>query len=150
MPTIAAEPLTPDEPRDGDRPRLAPGIAVPDDIRAALTAEQARRLERLLSVRASRHTFAYRASSSVFGRAFYLSLSFGPEARSLRRLRAQGLRRPLLAVLADVALFCLAFSVALAAVVGLIAVSVHFTLVAFGIDMIAEGPAALHKLLYWW
>jgi len=45
------------------------------------------------------HLFAYRASSSLFGKRFYFSVFFGKEKRTDARLRAEGRKKPFWVVL---------------------------------------------------
>lgn len=122
--------------------------AVPADMRARLTPEQAARLEHMLATRSTAHAFDYRASTSFLGRRFYLAVLAGAEARSSSRLDQEGLSRRLPSVLFDVAMFCLGTSVLICLATGIAVVWAYVAKSALGIDL-TEGPSFLHDLLYW-
>lgn len=130
---------------------VAPDIALdplPPDIRASLTSEQVGRLERIIADRRAIHTVDYRASSSFCGRHFYLTLFVGPESRSLRRLRAEGQRRKIYRVLAEIAGFCFSVSLLACLAVGATVITLYVAKSALGIDLL-EGHTILHDFFYW-
>ena len=121
------------------------GSRIPDDIKSCLTDEQTKRLDALLSARPTMHALAYRASTSVFGRPFYLAVLAGAEARSHRRLRGEGLKRRMTAVVFEVALFCLAVSAMLCVLTGMAIIVLYVMKIAVGIDLF-DGPSPLHPI----
>jgi hypothetical protein len=119
---------------------------LPEDIRAALTTEQVDRLAHLIA-KPNRHALAWRASTSLLGRNFYLAVVSGRETRSPGRVRSEGLAMSItrfmvriIAVAAwitTVALIC-----AVAGAVLLYLVKSHL-----GIDLM-DGPSPLHHYFF--
>lgn len=126
----------------------APRHPLPPDIRAVLTSEQLERLERIVADRRTLHTVDYRASSSFCGRHFYLTLFVGPESRSLRRLNAEGQRRKIYRVLAEITGFCVPVSLLACLIVGATVITLYVAKSALGIDLL-EGHTVLHDYFYW-
>ena len=121
---------------------------IPADIRAQLSPEQVARLLQSLPPRMGAHAVDYRVSTSMFGRGFYIALVAGGEKRPLRRLRHEGLKRALPAVLFEVATVCLAVAMMVCLLVGVSVVAAYIVKSAMGIDLM-DGPSFLHDLFYW-
>lgn len=129
-----------------DTSQAASLTRIPADIQAMLTLEQCTRLDNLLA-RPGRHGMAWRASTRLFGRRFYLVLLSGREGRSPARLRHDGMAMSLFALLARIvgvaAWITVAFALCAVAGVGMLyVVKSHL-----GIDLI-DGPSLLHDYFF--
>lgn len=122
--------------------------ALPADIRAALSADQRDRLENILSDRRTLHAVDYRASTSFFGRRFYVSFFVGPEERSLRRIRSEGHGRSFHRLAAEIAGFCLMVSLLICLIVGAAVITLYVAKSFLGIDLM-EGHSFLHEYFFW-
>lgn len=137
--TATAEPVTgPD----------AEPWTIPPDIRERLSPDQVTRLMESLRPRLSEHSLDYRVSSSVFGSGFYIALLAGGEKRPLMRLRREGLKRALPAVLFEVGTVCLAIAGMVCLLVGVSVIGAYIVKSAMGIDLM-DGPSLLHNFFYW-
>ena len=121
---------------------------IPADIKSHLSADQVARLIRSLPPRTGAHAVDYRVSTSMFGRGFYIALVAGREKRPLRRLRSEGLKRSLLAVLFEVGTVCLAIAMMVCLFIGVSIVAAYIVKSALGIDLL-DGPSFLHDYFYW-
>ena len=131
----------------GTQPNSEPWT-IPADIRAQLSPDQFTRLMQSLPPRPGAHVVDYRVSTSMFGRGFYIALVGGREKRPLRRLRTEGLKRALPAVLFEVGTVCLAIATMVCLLVGVSVVGAYIVKSAMGIDLI-DGPSVLHDFFYW-
>jgi hypothetical protein len=101
-------------------PLVLPANPIPDSIRARLSADEIAQLQALMVPRLTQHAIDYRASTSLFGRGFYLVFAAGAERRPLRRLRQEGLTRSFFAVFTELAVASLMISLLVGLLVGLV------------------------------
>jgi hypothetical protein len=119
---------------------------LPDDIRASLTCEQVERLSALMATQ-SQHALAWRASTSLLGRKFYLAVVSGKETRSMGRLRSERLSMPLMRLLLRIIIAAawITSMVLLSAVAGI--VLLYLIKSHLGIDLM-DGPSPLHQFFF--
>jgi len=97
--------------------------------------------------KASTHSFAYRLSSSIFGKRFYVALFIGPEQRSEERLELEEQRGSLLGFFFDVSTMAFLIVFALIFVTGASVVIAYLIKTAAGIDLF-EGPSIFHAFFF--
>lgn len=97
--------------------------------------------------RKDNHAFAYRASSSLFGKRFYFSIFFGKEKRSDARLEADGRKKPFWVLM--VMAFTIAWIIFWLTIVslGLGVVVVYLLKSGIGIDLF-EQNSFLHDYFF--
>lgn len=122
--------------------------AIPEDILSSLTTDQKARLNESIKEQAlADHALKYQASSSLFGRKFYLAFFFGKERRSDERVGKDDQKKPfhMVAFFALMIAICfvgLFFGGLMLAVVG-----AYLFKSAVGIDLFEEH-SFLHGLLF--
>lgn len=110
--------------------------AIPADEQWQTTAQEA-----------ENHRVAYRASSSLFGRRFYLAFFMGTERRSTERLEREGQVQPFTRLfLFLVGLAWLVFWLTVIAL-GLGVIAAYLVKSAAGINLF-EGPSFLHPYFF--
>lgn len=119
---------------------------IPPDIRAALSADQIARLTALLPA-PRRHAAAWRASSRLFGRRFYLAVLTGREGRTPRRVRAD--RQAMSFGQLVFRIFAVAFWITAVCLVAVLAgiVAIYLVKSYLGIDLM-DGPSPLHRFFF--
>ncbi len=91
------------------------------------------------------HVLHYRFSTSLFGRRFYMAFLAGTENRSMRRVREDGSGRNVVVVATELAVICLALSMMICLLTGLVVIALYFGKIAMGIDLM-DGPSVLHPI----
>jgi len=136
-------------PVEGERRvELAEATRIPQDIRDRLDGDQVMRLAELLArADPARHRVAYRVSSRLLGKRFYVALFAGIEKRCPGRVKDAGEKRWLLRLMMDAALFGWALLCAVAFVLGFAVVGAYLLKSGMGIDLF-EDHFILHDLFF--
>lgn len=130
------------------RVSLGEATRIPQDIRDQLNGDQIARLVRMLArADPARHAIAYRVSSRLFGKPFYVALFAGAEKRCPNRVKDAGEKRWLLRLMMDAALFGWAILCSVALVLGFTVVGIYLLKSGMGIDLF-EDHFILHGLFF--
>lgn len=121
---------------------------LPEDIRARLTDAQVERLAALIEPPArTPHKMTYRASSSWFGKRFYIAVFVGTEKRAPDRVDQDGERRRFAGVLTDMAMMSWLMFWITVFFIGVLVVTGYLLKSGLGIDLF-EGHFFLHGLFF--
>ena len=128
-----------------DSAQTDPLTATPAGDSGPASADAAR--PHLARPKSGRHLIAYRASSALFGRRFYISIFFGAEKRTDQRLTQEGRKKSFLGLLMMALTLVWVIFWATVVIIGFCVVALYLLKSAVGINLF-EQDSFLHPYFF--